>query len=322
MRPTDTLLSALAADPADDAAWLALADCLEEEGQDREAELTRLREGLRVTGERPRSRDRRHGRLAGLLAAGVRPVMPRRVVPVEGGREMGFVLIPPGSFWMGSPMREQYRFPNEGPRHKVRLTRGFWLGETTVTQRQWQTLMGSNPSQDEGPGPVTHINWHECLELCRRLRERTGWSFRLPSEAEWEYACRATSTSPFSSGSSEQDAFRAGWHRPDTRINVHEVGRKEPNAWGLYDMHGNVWEWCLDGKREYHVDEVIDPLWELRAESVRVLRGGSYDNGYRDARSACRGWARHAERAVHWGVRLAISLDDSDPALSVMAARS
>jgi uncharacterized protein (TIGR02996 family) len=309
MRAVETLLAALAADPGDDAAWLALADSLEEEGRDREAELTRLREGLRVTADRPRARDPRHRRLRELLAAGVRPVMPRRVVELPGGEEMAVVLIPPGSFWMGSPARERGRYPNEGPRHKVRLTRGFWMGETPVTGRQWQALRDVPTGRGAGLDlPAVSMTWHECMDVCRRLGEAAGDSVRLPTEAEWEYACRATSATPFATGTTEAEADRAGWHRkPGTRAKRHPPGRKEPNAWGLFDMHGNVWEWCLDGKRGYQQEELEDPVWELNDDTVRVLRGGSYNNNYQDGRSACRGWARRDERAAHWGCRLVLA---------------
>jgi uncharacterized protein (TIGR02996 family) len=316
MAAIDTLLAAIVADPGDDLAWLALADCLEEQGRKREAELTRLREWLRRAAPRTRGRRERERRLQGLLADGVEPVVPRLDVEVADGVTMAFCLVPPGSFWMGSPEREPYRYGNEGPRHLVRLTRGFWLGRTTVTVRQWQELGGTTPRR-RSEQPATGLSWDQIRDVCRTLRRRSGLPVRLPTEAEWEYACRASTRTPFCSGPAEDDAHRVGWHKIDNGRTRRSVATKEPNAWGLYDMHGGVWEWCLDGRRAYAADEVTDPAWELHDRTVRVLRGGSFDNRYHDARAACRGWAHHAETAVHWGARLAISLHDDDPVLGV-----
>jgi uncharacterized protein (TIGR02996 family) len=317
MAAVDTMLAAIAADPGDDFAWLALADSLEEEGREREAELTRLREWLRRAAPRTRGRRERERRLQALLADGVVPVVPRRDAEVADGVTMAFVLIPPGWFWMGSPEREPYRYPNEAPRHLVRLTRGFWLGRAPITARQWSAMGRGAGHRRRSQNPATNLSWEHLREACRDLRRRAGLPFRLPTEAEWEYACRAATRSPFHSGTTEEDAHRAGRHKIANSRQRHPVATCVPNAWGLYDMHGGVWEWCLDGRRPYHAGEVTDPAWELYDRTVRVLRGGSFDNRFHDARAACRGWAEHGETAVHWGARLAISLDDDDPVLGV-----
>jgi uncharacterized protein (TIGR02996 family) len=322
MRPEDTLLSALAADPGDDAAWLALADCLEEQGRQQQAELTRLREWLRQTPLRDRRRRQRQRRLHQLLAAGADPVVPRYALRLADGVELAFVLIPPGGFWMGSPPGEAGRYPNESPRHRVVLSRPFWLGVTSLTQRQWKAVAPLPERQHRGADrPVTRVSYNDCLDVCRRLADRAGRPFRLPTEAEWEYACRGGTSTPFHSGSDEAAADAVGWHRNTPSDGTQPVGRKVPNAWGLYDVHGNVWEWCLDGKRGYREGEVHDPVCELEEDTSRVLRGGSCDNQFLDARAACRGWARHDEAAGHWGCRLAISFDESDPVLRVLQPR-
>jgi uncharacterized protein (TIGR02996 family) len=320
---TDTLLSALAADPGDEAAWLALADSLEEQGLEQEAELTRLREWLRRAPLRAPHRTRTERRVQQLLAEGVRPVMPSYVLPLARGIELTFVLIPPGRFWMGSPGGESGRYENESPRHQVDLTRPFWLATTPITQRQWKAIMRLPGSQHRGADrPVTRMSWYECLDVCRQLTERASRPLRLPTEAEWEYACRAGTTTPFYSGADEDSANKVGWHKNTPSERTQQTGRKQPNAWGLCDMHGNVWEWCLDGKRRYQSESIVDPVCELEEDTARVLRGGSCDNAFPDARAACRGWANHAERAGHWGCRLAIAFDQSDPVLRVLERRA
>jgi uncharacterized protein (TIGR02996 family) len=320
----DTLLAALAIDPADDVAWLVLADCLEEQGRFAEAELTRLREELRRTAPTHSLRRKRERRLHALLAQGVLPVMPRYSVPLAANLSLDFVLIPPGSFRLGSPSSEKGRFTNESPLHRVHLTHGFWLGQTTVTQTQWELLTSANPSpQTLDHRPATQISFRDCKLVCQQLSRRTGRFFRLPTEAEWEYACRATTLTPFHSGISEKAAHQVGWHHTDNADgHPQPVGQKLPNAWGLYDMHGNVWEWCLDALRSYSSHEVTDPTHDLRGRTPRVLRGGSFCNSFREGRASCRGWARHQEHADHWGCRLAISMDKNDPFYRAFAPRS
>ncbi len=315
----DSLLTALADDPGDDCAWLALADVFEEADLPQQAELTRLREWLRKASFRSRGRRDREQRMQQLLAAGVRPIVPELIVSVDHQTRLEFCLIPPGSFWMGSPRRQSFRYPNEGPRHFVRLTRGFWLGRTALTVQQWQTITNAPPNLRDRSAdlPATGLSWDMLREACRSLRSRTGLPFRLPTEAEWEYACRATTRTPFCSGSTQEDANRVGWHMVDSKREQHPVELKEPNAWGLFDMHGSVWEWCLDGRRPFSLDDQTDPVYELEYRTIRVLRGGSFENRYTDATSSCRGWAEPQESAPHWGARLALSLDNDDPLLRV-----
>ncbi|MDR3228391.1 MAG: formylglycine-generating enzyme family protein [Puniceicoccales bacterium] len=188
-----------------------------------------------------------------------------------------------GSFTMGSPSSE----PSEA-QHRVRITRSYWLGKYEVTQAQWQAVMGSAPSYFEGAQhPVESVTWNDAMEFCAKLtnQERaagrlpTGYRYTLPTEAQWEYACRAGTTGSYG-GSGNLNEM--GWHAANSGDKTHDVGGKSPNAWGFYDMHGNVWEWCSDWYDSYCYPSgsVSDPTGP-NSGSDRVLRGGSwhYDSG-------------------------------------------
>jgi formylglycine-generating enzyme required for sulfatase activity len=217
---------------------------------------------------------------------------------------MRFVWIAPGTFLMGSPPTEKDR-GNDETLHQVTLTHGFFLGVCPVTQAQWLAVMGRNPSRRNtrasGPGancPVENVSWEDCEEFCKKLSKLDGKVYRLPTEAEWEFACRAGTTTPFCTGptiSTDQANYDGNWTYDGGKKGVYRkattpVGSFPPNAWGLVDMHGNVWEWCADWYGEYP-DGVFDPLGPAFGEE-RVLRGGSWVYGPRGARSACR--ERHA----------------------------
>lgn len=235
-----------------------------------------------------------------------------------------FRWMPPGSFQMGSPESEEGRYPGEeDPRHAVRLTRGFWLGETPCTQAQWEAVMGENPSENKGDTlPVENVSWTMSQEFCEGLNSRIkngGFLdpeavFRLPTEAEWEYACRgeAGKDSAFSDGSActeptglDPALDRLGWFSENSEEKTHPVAGKEPNERGLYDMHGNVWEWCLDGWRKYEDKEQKDPVGPQEKGALRVLRGGSAWSNARNCRSACRDQFDPGFRNGDWGFRLA-----------------
>ncbi|MGO8672163.1 MAG: formylglycine-generating enzyme family protein [Capsulimonadaceae bacterium] len=215
-----------------------------------------------------------------------------------GGVTFPFRWIPPGTFTMGSPEDEPGLYFVEGPLHPVTISRGFWLGSTPCTQEQWHAVTGANPSGFPGEDrPVETVSWKDCMEFCARLSsEVPGLSVRLPSEAEWEYACRAGTTSAFSDGGSctapvgaDPALDRLGWYTENSEHGTHPVGRKKPNGWGLYDMHGNVWEWCLDTSyRPYDVSRQVDPHFERADGATRVTRGGSWKSIARGCRSACR----------------------------------
>jgi formylglycine-generating enzyme required for sulfatase activity len=158
-----------------------------------------------------------------------------------------FALIPAGTFRMGSPDGEYGRYADEGPVHQVQITRPFYLGVTPVTQEQHERVMGSNPSHFKGKNlPVETVSWDDCQAFCAKMAELTGEQIRLPSEAQWEYACRAGTRTRFSFGDDEEDLDDYAWHYGNSKSCAHPVGQKLPNPWGLYDMHGNVWEWCED----------------------------------------------------------------------------
>jgi len=211
--------------------------------------------------------------------------------------EMEFVLIPAGTFIMGSPAQEPGRNPDE-PQHKVTLTKSFYMQRSEVTQRQWFRVMGINPSHFQDCGddcPVEFISWKECQEFVRHLNQQEGGNrYRLPTEAEWEYACRANSASAFANGTVTQtgcgydkylDAM--GWYCGNSGKRPHPVAKKIPNAFGLYDMHGNVWEWVEDCYDIYSIEDVTDPRGPASGPG-RVLRGGGWHEDIEGCRSAVR----------------------------------
>jgi len=201
---------------------------------------------------------------------------------------MKFVLIPAGTFMMGSPPDEINRRDDENL-HKVTISKPFSLQTTQVTQGQWKGVMGNNPSGFETCGdncPVESVSWDDAQEFILKLNqmERTD-KYRLPDKAEWEYACRAGSTTRYYFGDDEAELGKYAWYSKNS-VGTHPVGQKKPNAWGLYDMHGNVWEWCQDWYGEY-TGSVTDPKGPKSGEG-RVLRGGSWFNNARGLRSAYR----------------------------------
>lgn len=229
--------------------------------------------------------------------------------------------ICPGTFMMGSPENEVGRYDDE-LRHKVTLTRGYWLGETPVRQAQWVAVMGKNPSAFVGEDwrelPVENVNWHDCQDFAAKLNNYfPGLHAALPTEAQWEYACRADQQTAFNDGSActkpvgkDPALDRLGWFDKNDGGKTHVVKGKTPNAWGLYDMHGNVWEWCadawVDGAYEKHKDGVVDPFVDLAEESVfRVMRGGSWVSNARGCRSAYRDGGDPVGRWRPQGLRLA-----------------
>jgi formylglycine-generating enzyme required for sulfatase activity len=181
---------------------------------------------------------------------------------------MKFVWIPPGNFLMGSPKEEAERYPRE-IQHKVTLTKGFYMSVHLVTQEQWQGVMGKNPSHFKGEKnlPVDSVSWEDCQEFLQKLAQIKGQAYRLPTEAEWEYACRANTTTPFHFGetiSTDQANYNGNGTYGEgkqgaTRRKTTPVASFPSNPWGLYDMHGNVWQWCLDPLGEYPEFAVVDP---------------------------------------------------------------
>jgi formylglycine-generating enzyme required for sulfatase activity len=233
---------------------------------------------------------------------------------------MKLVLIPRGRFRMGAPADEEGRKKDE-PLHEVEISKPFYLGAYTVTQRQYREIMGRNPSWFSRDGerkgrvkglntddfPVEYVSWNEAVEFCRKLAElpaekKAGRVYRLPTEAEWEYTCRAGTTTPFHFGKTiadDQANFGFKVDRPTV------VGSYKPNAWGLYDMHGNVWQWCSDwyDKNHYKDSPAKDPQGPDRG-TFRVRRGGSWCNNAASCRSVCRSYGRPDHRHYAIGFRV------------------
>jgi formylglycine-generating enzyme required for sulfatase activity len=208
--------------------------------------------------------------------------------------------ISPGTFVMGSPDGEQDRNSNEGPQTQVTLTKGFWIGKYEVTQGEYLAVMGTKPSSFQGDLnlPVEMVSWHDATNYCGQLtaRERglgrlpAGWEYRLPTEAQWEYACRAGATTRFGYGddASYSQLAQYGWYAANSGNQTHAVGQKLPNGWRLHDMHGNVSEWCWDWYAgSLPGGSIADPGGPT-AGSNRVRRGGAWDYGGRVLRSASR----------------------------------
>ncbi len=232
-------------------------------------------------------------------------------VVIENSIGMRLAFIPPGEFLMGSPDDDSSAWAAEKPQHTVRITKPFYLGVTEVTQEQYERVMGTNPSQFKGAEvPVERVSWEDVMEFCRRLsalpaEQSAGRVYRLPSEAEWEYACRAGSKTKWSFGDDESQLQEYAWYSGNSSRRTHPVGHKKPNAWGLYDMHGNVYEWCSDWwMRDYTTTAVIDPTGPARG-SGRVYRGGSWGGVARICRSAYRYGFVPSYRGGFLGFRLA-----------------
>lgn len=229
--------------------------------------------------------------------------------------------IPPGSFWMGSPEDEAGRWDYEGPRHHVTLTQGFWLADTPCTQEMWREVMGKAPSHFRGHlRPVESVSWKDCRDFCRRLGERLpGAAPSLPTEAQWEYACRAGKEAATWLGELALDQegigdysgildtiawYTGAWYRGNVgdRGSTREVATKAANPWGLYDMLGNVDEWTASWLHAYGDEPRVDPL-DDEESAVRVIRGGAWSSFAHEVRAAFRRQARPGNRNRHLGFR-------------------
>jgi uncharacterized protein (TIGR02996 family) len=329
----EAFLAAIVEDPAEPTAWLALADWLEERGDPRGQLLRLTRILLQPGGDR---RPVQEERLRCLLAEGVRPCWPT----VTNSIGMQFALIPAGTFLMGSPEDEEGREEDEGPQHEVTLSRPFWLRVHPVTQAQYEQVMGTNPSwfSSQGPGnakvekqdtrsfPVEQVSWEDAAAFCRTLSERAAEQehrrvYRLPTEAEWEYACRGgISSTPFSFGHSPSltqanfdgtDPGGGAAAGPSPRRPT-PVGSYPPNAFGLFDMHGNVWEWCADRDEPYPYGAITDPTGRSKG-SCRVIRGGAWSHSGWNCRAAARSRCEPARRDCDLGFRVACGFPSSVP---------
>ena len=264
----------------------------------------------------------------------------REKMKIKGLRGAYASWILPGNFMMGSPKSEKGRFSDEGPQHRVTIRRGFWMMRTEITQGQYKALMGKNPSYLKGCGdrcPVENVSWHDALRFANALSRKEGRTrcfvcsggkcraksryrgsnylrckgWRLPTEAEWEYAARAGTKTPFYTGrclSTEQANYDGnypykGCPKGKYRKTTVKVGSFRPNAWGLYDMSGNVWEWTYDWYGDYSSSAVSDPVGDSSGSS-RVDRGGSWNGRAGFVRSAIRGRNSPGNRGHNLGFRL------------------
>ena len=243
-------------------------------------------------------------------------------VEIKNSIGMRLRLIPPGEFMMGSP---EWGRDDEGPQHRVRITRPFYMGVYPVTQSQWESVMGNNPSSFSSDGgnsdrvsglstgdfPMEGVSWEDAQEFIGKLNElseETGWVYRLPTEAEWEHACRGGTTTRYYFGDSWDELGEYAWYSGNSERRTHSVGQKHPNAWGLYDMHGNVREWCFDWfSGDYYANSPLEDPTGPESGSLRVNRGGSWRYTAGDCRSASRVRFRPRDRDNFLGFRVAFS---------------
>jgi len=221
---------------------------------------------------------------------------------------MTFNYIEPGPFMMGSPEDEPGRLADREHQHQVTLTQGYYMQTTPVTQGQWKDVMGENPSHFKNCGddcPVENVSWHDAQKFITTLNQQEGTTeYALPTEAQWEYAARAGSSRAFANGQITETGFgydqvldSMGWYTYNSNNRTHPVAQKAPNAWGLYDMHGNVYEWVADWYGTYPTTAVTDPTGPSSGIG-RVVRGGSWDDNARTCRSAYRS-TRYPDRSYY-----------------------
>jgi len=237
--------------------------------------------------------------------------------PFTNSIGMKFVLLPPGSFTMGSANTEKGRGDDEIPR-KITFAKGLYIGVHTVTQEQWQAIMGNNPSHFKGEKtlPVDQVSWLDCVEFCKKLHAKDKKPYRLPTEAEWEFACRAGTSTPYHFGStivSDQANYNGNFIYGDGKLGVYRekttpVGSFPANVWGLHDMHGNVWQWCNDWHGGYTRNDLTDPQGPMTGKN-RVQRGGSWGSHPIFCRSANRNFSDPEQRTEYVGFRVCFSAE-------------
>jgi formylglycine-generating enzyme required for sulfatase activity len=236
--------------------------------------------------------------------------LPKELTFDLGGVKLEMVFIPAGEFIMGSPDSDSAAFPWEKPQHRVRITKPFFMGKYLVTQEQWKSVMGNNPSQFKGlKNPVETVSWDDCQEFLVKLNGKFGTGreeFQLPTEAQWEYACRAGSTTRYYFGNETLGLSEYAWYRGNSGWKTQPVGENKPNAWGLYDTHGNVWEWCSDWYDDrYNAGSPTDDPPGPSRGSDRVSRGGGWSDAALDCRSAFRYGHQPDHRGGNLGFRVA-----------------
>lgn len=250
-----------------------------------------------------------------LLGGCIPQIMPSSTssTPAPAPIPMEFVLIPAGSFTMGDPNFEAGK-GNGMPQHKVTISKPFYMGKYEVTQAQWQAVMGDNPAHFKGPNnPVENVSWEDAQEFIRLLNAKEGHNrYRLPTEAEWEYAARAGTSSTYFFGDNKNELAEYGWFNGNAGSSTHPVGEKRPNPWGLHDVHGNVYEWVQDWHTENYSpnNQLTDPKGAPNG-SHRVIRGGGWALGAEGCRSDSRGFGvpDASGRIILVGFRLAQSTE-------------
>jgi len=263
------------------------------------------------------------------------PERPKQLtIDLPGGVKMEFVLIPAGEFVMGSSEAERQRaiakakghgdswavskIPTEAPQHRVKISKSFYLGKYETTQAQWQAMMGNNPSSNKGPmNPVERVSWDQVQTFLTKLNSafgKEGKQFGLPTEAQWEYACRAGSTAAYSFGDDPAHLGQHAWFKENSGGKTHPVGQRQPNPWGLHDMNGNVWEWCADlhGKDFYAQSPTDDPVGP-RTGSGRVHRGGGFEAHLERCRSAFRSCCTPSQSRNYLGFRVICTQSEDSP---------
>ena len=247
-------------------------------------------------------------------------------IDLGGGVKLEMVLIAAGEFLMGSPASDRNAGGDEKPEHRVRITKPFYLGKYLVTQEQWKAVMGSNPSSFKGPkNPVERVSWDDCQQFLDKLNRREGnpGKFQLPTEAQWEYACRAGSRTRYCFGDDESGLGKYAWYGNNSGGKTHPVGEKKPNAWRLYDMHGNVWEWCQDwNDAGYYAKSPMDDPVGPATGVYRVHRGGSWSFGDKYCRSADRTGDGPGIRHSGLGFRGTLVLADTAAAVAKASGAS
>ena len=239
------------------------------------------------------------------LQDGIKANAERIALNLGGGAKLDLVLVRPGSFMMG----DEKGGDDEKPVHKVAITKPFYIGQYKVTQQQWEAVMGSNPSSAKDPkNPVERVNWDDCQEFLKKLNAKLGdktVKFALPTEAQWEYSCRAGKTTPYSFGDKETDLGRYAWFLDNSKGKIHPVGEKRANAWGLYDMHGDAWEWCADwyDKAYYKTSPASDPTGPASG-TFRVCRGSNWESMAPDCRCGFRLFSVPSERFPYLSLRV------------------
>jgi len=248
---------------------------------------------------------------AGAAAGGQTQIqLPSIAVELGHSVTLEMLQIPAGEFMMGSAASDGNARSDEKPRHQVRITRPFYLGKYLVTQEQWQEVMENNPSIVRGPkNPVDNVSWEECRQFCHKLNAapHPEGKFQLPTEAQWEYACRAGSSTSYCFGNEVSELSVYAWYCQNSQLRSHPVGTKRPNAWGLYDMHGNVCQWCQDCYgRDYYAHSPTDDPAGPATGSERAFRAGGWDSPARICRSAYRSDGDPGSHNYLLGLRIAL----------------